>query len=206
MEWEFTVNFQNACYNDAVSSWTTQAADISYPMRNTYSSGDITDSVASVPVWSQSSANCAQTVNLEIYDDTIPGWKSTGMNEPAQYDEAGACNDKSCTFATTYPWMQMTANSAFAGHANGQIKVDTGGVYGGGGGDNAGQIATYQNTGPVTYQLRWVHFSPRSYSSTATSYDYFNVVITYECDAATLAVSTEIGQWVYVMDAALVTK
>ena len=42
LEWEFDVQFQNACWNDAVGSWTTSAADIAYPLKNTYDSADRT--------------------------------------------------------------------------------------------------------------------------------------------------------------------
>ena len=72
--------------------------------------------------------------------------------------------------------------------------------------NDATSLAPYQNDGPVTYNLRWRHVSPYSYTDTATSYDYFDVTITYECDADTLAISTQIGQWVYVMDASAATK
>ena len=58
----------------------------------------------------------------------------------------------------------------------------------------------------MTYNLRWRHNSPYSYTDTATSYDYFDVTITYECDADTLALSTQIGQWIYIMDASPSTK
>ena len=51
-----------------------------------------------------------------------------------------------------------------------------------------------------------MHYSPRSYSSTATSYDYLNVVITYECDADVLTAGTDIGIWTYVLGAAADTK
>lgn len=86
-------------------------------MKNTYSTSDVRDSVRSLPNWAESAANCEQTVNLEIYDDTIPAWQSTGMNETSKYQENGSCNALGCTFATTYPWMQMTAQSSFDGHS-----------------------------------------------------------------------------------------
>ena len=37
-------------------------------------------------------------------------------------------------------------------------------------------------------------------------YDYFSVTLTYECDADYLTLGTEIGQWVYQLDAAADTK
>ena len=148
-----------------------------------------------MPSWSV--ASCEEVLDLQIYDQTIPGWKTTGMNDTSIYVEDGGCDGGSgCTWAVSYPWMSMTADAAFDGFVNAKIRVDTGGS----GDDNAATLPSVQNTGPVTHELRWWHYSPRSYSSTATSYNSFDVVFTYECDADTLAISTQIGQWIYTLN------
>jgi len=67
-------------------------------------------------------------------------------------------------------------------------------------------LSTYRNKGPVTYQLRWWWHSPRSYTSTATSYDYFNVKITYECDDDSLTQPTDIGFTTYVLGATAIVE
>lgn len=60
------------------------------------------------------------------------------MNDTSKYDvAANACNGFTCTFATTYPWMEQTAHASFDGYTNKQILVDLGGVWNTGG-DNAG--------------------------------------------------------------------
>jgi hypothetical protein len=171
LDWEFTITWINGCYNDAASAYD-DATDIAYPAKNTYANGDRATgtSTASSPTWSLLYANCKQEWNLEIYDSTIPGWKTTGMNDTSEFSES-TCDALDCTFATSYPWMAQSAYSGFTGHTNKQILVDIGGTVNSGG-DTSTQIATYQS-GPVTHQLRWYHISPRSYSSTAIVYDYF---------------------------------
>ena len=52
-------------------------------------------------------------------------------------------------------------------------------------------------TQPVTYELRWVNDSPRSYSDDGTIYDYFEVTMTYECASDTISIGTNIGVWTY---------
>lgn len=56
----------------------------------------------------------------------------------------------------------------------------------------------YRDT-PVTYELRWVNNSPRSYHADSTIYDYFEVTISYECATDILTVGTNIGVWAYTL-------
>ena len=56
LEWEFTAIYQNNCYNDNYTGWTTQAVNIPYTITNTYSASDDVTSIASEPNWSTSSA------------------------------------------------------------------------------------------------------------------------------------------------------
>ena len=83
LDWEFDIDWTNACYDDAVSSWTTEAANIAYPLKNTYSASDRTTgtSVASVPSWSETNANCRQIWNLEIFNEATQEYVTTGMND-----------------------------------------------------------------------------------------------------------------------------
>ena len=186
MEAFFDVIYVNQCYNDALSSFTSEATDISYTFLNTYDTAvqAVVDSTASTASWSVS--NCDNIWNLEILDETIPEWKTTGMNDTSIFNEDNSCNNVDCTFAIDYPWMGYSAHSSFTGYSNRRVRIDTGGT----GDDNNPLVGLYMFMGPVTYQLRWWHYSPRSYSSTATDYDYFDVVITYECDDDQISITT----------------
>jgi len=71
LDWEFDIDWTNACYNVDVDSWTTEAANINYSLKETYDAADKTagTSAVSAPVFSIP-ADCKQVHNLEYFEES----------------------------------------------------------------------------------------------------------------------------------------
>ena len=168
VDWPFTITLHNPCWDDAATR-TTTAVDIPFIVEADGSTAAMT-STANTVTWANTATetDCAQTSELQILGADNQ-WTAIGSSD-----------------ISSYAWMSTTTGSDLTA---GQIKVQVEDITANG--------AIYRAQ-PVTYELRWVNNSPRSYSTTSTLYDYFDVTISYECATDVLTKSaTDIGVWAY---------
>ena len=118
-------------------------------------------------------STCSKTEDLEIWNSVTNIWES--------YVNDG-----------TYPWIDSVTYGGTDSTSASTIAIET---------DNTGNL--YDSDLETVYELRWVVSDSRSQAEDATVYDYFNVIITWEChsNSITLGNSGEgIGDWAYKLD------
>ena len=81
---EFDVKFTNGCYDDTVTAMTS-ITQIDYTYLLTQVTTDDVTSDVSTATWDTS--NCSEIYDLQIFDSTIPGWVTTGMNDTAIFGD-----------------------------------------------------------------------------------------------------------------------
>ena len=89
------MTYTNICWDDEVTSWTTSASDIGYPLLHSWTAGSSNsevDSTASVPVWSNSASSnqCVRSFNLQVEQDD-GSWVEINKADTSYY--VGGCTD-----------------------------------------------------------------------------------------------------------------